>query len=197
VTDDQLREVLTRAETIQRSTRVTATDSELEGILQAAAEVGYDRTAVEQALREKLVFPPAGGALTFAKSADEKFYVAEVLSSGPDGVRVKFLRGSEHTLAVDDLRPAAFLPGERVVCPWPMWGPWTCTVLSYDATARMINVSDGWGETRYFPISEVWLNRSKTDVSARPRARVSAVLIATGLGVGGLLGSILTALLLR
>lgn len=194
--------MLARAEAIQGSSeRVSASDADVEAFIQAAEEVGYARTAVELALRERLPFSmnaPAAGELAFAKSADGKYYIAQVLSSGREGVRVRFMRGGEHTVAVDDLRPCSFLPGERVVCPWPSWGPWTCTVLSYDAPAQRIKVSDGWGDTREFPISEVWLNPPpKSGAGSRVGARISVALIVAGAGVGALLGSIITALLMR
>ena len=101
-------------------------------------------------------------------------------------------------VSFDELRPCSFLPGEKVVCPWPFWGPWTCTVLNYDADKRRIKVSDGWSETREFPIEEVWLNTPRRPRSERrARARVYATLIGAGATIGALLGSILTAVLLR
>ncbi|MEX2284384.1 MAG: DUF1801 domain-containing protein [Gemmatimonadota bacterium] len=200
LTDDELRAVLARADTIQRSSS-GVTDIELESFIQAAEEVGYTRKSVELALRERLgvpAKPPAVGDLTFAKSADDKFYVAQVLSSSDDVVRVRFMRGGEHTVPVTELRPCSFLPGERVVCQWPSWGPWTCTVVSYDAAAQRVKVSDGWSETREFPISEVWLNRpKKAEFAGRTRTGVFIALIGAGLGLGAVLGSIITALLLR
>ena len=134
LTDDELRDVLQRAEEIQHASRSEdEMHAELEAVIGAAEEVGLARSAVERALRERLnlVRTPNVGALVFAKSADGKFYVAEVLSISPDGVRVRFLRGSEHVVAHDELRPASFIPGERVVCDWPWWGAWNCTVVAF------------------------------------------------------------------
>jgi hypothetical protein len=200
LTSDELREVLARAEEIQRASgQSDEMSAELEAVIAAAEEVGLARPAVERALRERLDLPappPAVGSLAFASSADGKFYVAEVLSISSEGVRVRFLRGSEHLVAADQLRPCSLIPGERVVCNWPMWGTWTCTVVAYDAARRKVKLSDGWGYTRTFPLSEVWLAPRRKEVSRRGRARVYLTLIGAGAGLGALLGSIITALLM-
>jgi hypothetical protein len=198
--DDDIREVLARAVEIQSTTlQGEALNAELEAVIQAAEEVGIARPAVERALRERLNLPlktPAAGDLVFAKSADEKYYVAQVTAMSPD-VRVRFLRGSEHTVSLDELRPCSFLPGERIVCPWPWWGPWTCTVLSYDEAKGRVKVSDGWGDTRVFPIADVWLNATrKSNTGRQNRARVYATLIGAGAAVGGIVGGVLAALLM-
>ena len=173
--------------------------AELEAVIGAAEEVGLSRSAVERAMRERLdlpMAPPEPGALAFAQSADGQFYVANIVSLSPSGVRVRFLRGSEHTVGLDQIRPASFLPGEKVVCDWPWWGPWTCTVMSYDFDKKVIKVNDGWGYSETFPIAEVWQAPSKrpsTDVAKR---RVYA-LFGAGAGVGALIATIATALLMR
>lgn len=80
--DSEIREVLARAQEIQRHTRPAAI--ELEAVIEAAEQVGIPRAAVERALRERLDLParaPAAGDLAFAKSADDRFYVAEVVST--------------------------------------------------------------------------------------------------------------------
>lgn len=200
LTDDELRDVLARAEEIQRASRHgTEMTAELEAVIGAAEEVGLARPAVERALRERLALPaapPAVGALAFARSADDKFYAAEVLSVSAEGVRVRFLRGSEHVVTLDQLRPCAFLPGERVVCNWPWWGPWTCTVVGYDPVKQRVKLSDGW-DTKTFPIAEVWLADARKARASGARTRVYATLIGAGAGVGALVGSIITALLMR
>jgi hypothetical protein len=199
LTDEQLRDILSRAEEIQ-SASLSGRDvnAEMEAVIQAGEAVGLQRTAVERALRERLNMPfapPAVGELVWAKSADDRFYVAELLATSPTGARVRFLQGSEHTVSPDDFRGCSFLPGERVVCHWPWWGPWTCTVLSYDAANGRIHVSDGWGDSHHFPISEVWLKAPKPEVSNR--RRVYLTLFGWGAGAGGLLGAALTWLLMR
>lgn len=200
LTDDELRDVLTRAEEIQRGLRRDdEMNAELEAVIGAAEEVGLARPAVERALRERLAFSPtpAVGALAFARSADGKFYVAEVLSISTEGVRVRFLRGSEHLLTLDQLRPCAFLPGERVVCDWPWWGPWTCTVVAYDAGKQRVKLSDGWGYTKTFRVAEVWLPPERSAGASGARTRVYATLIGAGAALGALVGSIITGLLMR
>ena len=162
LTDEEMRDVLERAEEIQQASHDRdELSSEIAGLIEAAGQVGLTRGAVEQALRERLhltVHPPAAGELVFAQSEDRRFYVAEVLSSSEEKVEVRFLRGSQHTLTPGQLRPLTFLPGQKVMVHWPWWGPWKCTVVHYDAQGRWVKLSDGWSETRMFPIAEVWLN---------------------------------------
>src|SRR5688572_6912643 len=137
LTDDELRDVLARAEEIQRTSRQGPEwNAELAAVIGAAQEVGLSRQAVERAIHERLNLParpPDVGTLAWAKSADGKFYVAEVLATSADGARVRYLRGSEHQVGLNELRPCAFIPGQRIVCNWPWWGPWTGTLVSYDA----------------------------------------------------------------
>lgn len=201
LTDDEMRDVFARAEEIQAAAlRGDGASRELETVIQAGEEVGLTRSAIELALRERLDLlakPPASGDLVFAKSADGKFYIARVLSASADAIRVQFLRGGEHTLALTDLRPCSFVPGSRVVCPWPWWGPWTCTVLSYDADRQRIKVTDGWGETRGFPIADVWLDSARRPEQTSARTKLYITLLGSGVGIGALIGSLLTALLGR
>ncbi len=201
LSDDDLRAVLARAEEIQRATHEGADlATELEAVIGAGEAVGLARPAVERALREHLDLAPAlprVGDLAFARSSDDNFYVAEVLGISTDGVRVRFLRGSEHVASQDQVRPAPFLPGERVMCHWPWWGPWQCTILSYDAAKRRVKVSDGWGYTRWFPIAEVWLAPRRPAGAGRSRARIYTTLLGTGALLGAIAGALLTAWLAR
>ena len=197
LSDEELRDVLARAEEIERATRHgDAWNAELAAVIGAAEEVGLSRQAVERALAERFnlpAVPPVVGSITWTRSADGKAYVAEVLEVFQGGARVRFLRGGEHRVTLDELRPCAFIPGERIACDWPNWGPWTCTVLAYDAVARRVELSDGWGYTKTFPIAEVWLPAAKPE--ARPRRRVYS-LLAAGAAAGALIGSIITMLLM-
>jgi hypothetical protein len=192
---DELRNVLARAEEIQSASSISTI--ELEAVIQAAEEVGIARSAIERALRERLHLPlrvPEVGELTFAKSADGKFYVAEIIGVKDDVFSVRFLRGGTHHVSGDELRPCSFLPGEQVVCYWPWWGPWTCTVLNYDQAQGVVKVTDGWGDSKTFPISEVWIAPRKKIVTARNR--VYAALIGIGIAAGAAIGVIVTGLLL-
>jgi hypothetical protein len=198
LSDEELRDVLARAEEIERTSRAgDEWSAEVAAVVGAAEQVGLSRQAVERALSERLkVFaaPPAIGTLVWAQSTDGKFYVAEVQSTSDDGARVRFLRGAEHDVTLDQLRPCAFIPGERVICYWPWWGPWTCTVMSYDRNEQHVKLSDGWGDAKTFPVSEVWLAPPKVSSN---RSRVYATLLGVGAGVGALIGSIVTALVVR
>ena len=198
LSDDELRDVLARAEEIQRSSRsVDTMQSEIEVVIGAGEAVGLERVAIERALRERFdvaLSPPTPGTLVFAQSADGKYYVAEVVSATADSARVRFLRGSEHTVTSEQLRPCAFLPGEKVVANWPWWGPWTCNVISYDAAKQKVKLTDGWGYTKSFPISEVWQSGRKPWSG---RLRIATTWLSVGVGLGAALGATLMALLLR
>jgi hypothetical protein len=196
LTDEQLREILARAEEIQRATRQREEqNTELAVLLETATEMGLSRLAVERALRERLdlvlsVAPPAAGERVFARSADGNFYTAEVRSVSADGAHVWFLRGGEHWVPLDHLRPFSLIPGEKVVVNWPWWGPWTCTVVGYDPARQRVEVTDGWSNES-FPVGEIWLRPPKPPSS---RARIWAV-VGVSTAVGALLGTIVTALL--
>ena len=198
LTDDELRDVLARADEIQRSSRHgPAWNAEVAAVIGAAEEVGISREAVVRALEERLELPappPAVGSLAWAPSADGRLYVAEVLSAAEDGARVRFLRGGEHRVALDRLRQCGFLPGERVVCEWPWWGKWTCTVVAYDPAARRVKLSDGSGSTKSFPIADVWMTAPRLRTEST-RARLYAAL-AGAVAAGAAIGSIITALVL-
>ena len=134
------------------------------------------------------------GTLTWARLPDGKSFVAEVLSNDGGDIHIRFLRGGEGHVPVYELRPFNISPGERVVCDWPGWGPWTCIVVGYDPVARRVELSDRWGSKNTFPVSEVWMVPPRTGVG--PRRRLYATLLATGAAAGALIGSVLTALLM-
>jgi hypothetical protein len=199
LSDDELRDVLSRAEEIQRASRHgDAWNAERAAVISAGQEVGLSRQAIERALNERFSLPvrPAVGTLAWARSADGKFHVAEVLSTSDDGASVRFLRGTEHDVAPDELRPCAIIPGVRVVVNWPWWGQWTCTVVAYDPAKRRVRLDDGWGYKRTFALSDVWLAPEKSPTGSA-RMRMSAALLGTGAGLGALIGAALTAFFLR
>jgi hypothetical protein len=198
LTDEEFRDVLARAAEIERTAQAGERNLEVAAVIEAAEEAGLSRRAVELALRERLNLPatlPAPGTLAWARSADGKSYVAEVLGVSEDGARVRFLRGSEHQVALNELRPCAFIPGDKVACYWPMWGSWTCTVVSYDTEKQRVKLNDGWGYTRKFPVSEVWLPPAAAAAGPAGK-RIYGKLLTAGAVAGALIGSILTALLL-
>lgn len=196
LTDAERREILARAEEIQRGLR---SDTDLNALIAAAEEVGISREAMERALRERRHLPPTPptvGSLVFARSANEKYYAAEVLDVQPDRIRVRFLRGSEHLVESDQIRPASLIPGEKVICEWPWWGPWTCTVIGYDAGRQRLKVSDGWGYTRTFPLAEVWLpSAAQPEQDRRTRRKIYLTLLGVGAALGGVLGFLLPRLI--
>ncbi len=199
LTDEELDDVLARAQEIDRAARQgDEWTVELAAVIGAAEEVGLSRQAVQQALAERFIVsasPPAIGSLTWARSADRRLYVAEVLATSEEGILVRFLGGGEHRVDLGELRPWTLLPGQRVGCDWPGWGPWTCTVIAYDSEKGEVELSDGWGSKKTFPVSKIWLAPAKAD-SRAPRKRTYATLFAAGAVAGALIGSIVTALLM-
>jgi hypothetical protein len=93
------------------------------------------------------------------------------------------------------LRSLATLSMERRRLRWRVrqWGPWTCTVLSYDAAKQRVKLSDGWGYTRSFPISQVWLAPAEAGTGRR---RLYIALLTAGATAGAVIGSLITVLLL-
>lgn len=200
LTDDELRDVLERAEEIQLATRSgEEMRAELEAVIGAAEEVGLTRAAVERALRERLDLgpPPTVGDRVFARSADGRYYVADVVSISGDDIRVRFLRGSEHAVTADQVRRCSFVPGQRVMYDWPWWGPWSCTVITYDPPSQYFKLSDRWGSSTTCHVSDVWIEPERKPDDRALRKRASATLISVGAGLGALVGSLITALIMR
>src|SRR5690606_6864360 len=133
ITDDDIRAIIARAEVLHR--RGDPSSDDTEALVRAGEELGISKSAMQRAVRERLgaQVRPAAGQLVFARSADDRFYAAEGLSTAESGYSVRFLRGGERGVAADELRECPFLPGDRVTCSWPGWGTWTGTVVKYDA----------------------------------------------------------------
>jgi hypothetical protein len=193
LTNDDIRAIVARAEELERTGEAAA---DADALILAGEDLGISRYAMERALRERLGprLAPVPGEVVFARSTDDKFYAAEVVAEAEHGYRVRFLRGGERIVAADELRASPFLPGDRVTCPWPGWGAWTGTVLSYDAGNRALTVSDGWGETATFTIRDVWL--APRSAERQRRRRIYAALLGSGAAAGAAIGAVIAALLL-
>lgn len=197
LSDDELRQVLERAEEIQRTSRKGDDwHAEVAAIVSAGEGVGLSRESVQRALEERVglpTVPPTTGTIAWARSTDGQHYLAHVLSVAENDAHVRYLRGGEHRVSIDALRLASFLPGEKVMCDWPWWGPAECSVVSYDAPRERVRLSDSWGYVETFPIAEVWLAPPHT-VSPK-RSQSLGWIIAGSATVGALLGATLMALL--
>ena len=194
LTDDDIRAIVARAETLQRSGDLSGDDADV--LMRTGEELGISRSAMERALRDRLgtTLKPAEGDLVFARSADDKFYAAHVLSPAEHGYRVRFLRGGEREVDADDLRACPFLPGDRVTCPWPGLGTWTGTVVSYDADNSVLTVYDGWAETATFAVRDVWVVPRSAE--RQRQKRIYAALLAGGAAAGAAVGALITALVM-
>lgn len=199
MTNDQFREVLARAEEIDLQRAMQLEESnETNQLIAAAEEAGLSREAVLTALRERLSLaeqPLADGDLVFAQSADERHYVARVLSVDGGVLRVQFLNGSEATVKRAKCRPFQATPGSKMQAQWPNWGWWTCNVISYDSRNQKVQLSDGWSEQQWFHVSDVRLDlRREGRTGPRPWQSLMYVAVAAG---GGIIGSVLTWILSR
>jgi hypothetical protein len=134
----------------------------------------------------------------FARSADGKFYAAQILNSQGHSIQLKFLNGGEHRLPLEDIRPLAIMPGQRLVCPWPNWGWWTCAVLSYDAENRRVRVTDNWGSEETFSLADVHMNppREKSSGGGGIRAKLAWMMLSCA-GIGIAIGGLVTWLFMR
>lgn len=188
LSDDDIREIVTRAEALQRSEGGPGTDAE--ALVLASDELGISRGAMQRAVQERLQarFNPQAGDIVFARSTDDRFYAAEVVDQAGYSFTVRFLRGGERVLPVDDVRPPPFLPGERVMCPWPDWGDAAGTVVSYNADRQTLTVSNGWHKTRV-PVRNVWLAPDRKPSSSR--SRIYAAIFSAGAAVGAAAGALL------
>lgn len=196
LTEEQVREVLARAEQIQQRLQAEgASTTRVDDVIRAAEEVGLSRDAVELALAEHLNThgePAKAGERVFALSTDGKYYVADVIEATESSARVKFIRGGERTLAHSDLRPFALVPGQRVVCPWQNWGDWTCTVVSYHEDSQKVCVYDGWSTEKMFGIDQIHLDPPRpANASSVAFGRLALFLS------GGVVGAIVTWLVTR
>jgi hypothetical protein len=111
-------------------------------------------------------------------------------------VKVQFIQGTEHTLPVHDVLPFALIPGARVTVNWPWWGPWTCTVVKYDAEKQRVKLYDGWGETKSFPVAEVY-QAPKKSTAVKTRSAVYITLLSAGAAIGAVAGAVTVWALLR
>lgn len=192
LTEHEIKEVLSRAQQIHMGS-LGATHPEL---LKAAEEAGLPREAVEKALQERLDLLPAdpeAGDLVFAKSADGCHYVAEIVETQGEAIRVRFVKGSETVLPRESLKPCSFLPGQELTADWPTWGWWRVKVVAYSEERREVQVTDGW-TSQWFSIGSIRLDPPKSHAALkRAKARLYFFLIT----FGGIIGSGLTYWLTR
>jgi len=195
---ESLRVLLQRAEEIQSQQEFKLAESPSDQeVLDAAEEAGLDRAAVEQALRERMSLQSRAlqaGDMVFAPTPDGFHRVATVLATDDHGVDIRYVSGADHRVSRFGIRPFALLPGERIQAPWPNWGWWTCTVVSYDRELRTVRLSDGWGNEERFSIADLRGDfRPRTPAMARWEGLKYKIAIglgggAVGIAIGLLLG---------
>lgn len=195
LSNDDVNAVLLRADQIQRAELRGANEAEMQRFIERAEAAGYSKAAVLQALRERFgvtALPVAVGDCVFAKSSENKYHVATVASLGHGETRVRYLRGGEQLLPSDEVRPFALVPGERVSVHWPMWGPWSCEVMSYDDANGKVTLSDRWGSEKVFSISEIWIEPPSSSGGFG-----SFLFWAAMFGSGAVVGGVVTSILSR
>lgn len=194
---DELRQLLTRAEEIQAQSNVDVRlDEELRQVVAAAEEAGLDRESIMRALKERksLVRPLAEGELVFARSADGHSYPARLTSVDALSATVKFLNGGDSVQSLEDVRRLAVIPGMKLEVPWPNWGWWPANVVSFDVENSKVKMNDGWGNEHTFHISDVRLRAPEPDWKQRAFTWGHMGLAALG---GTAVGMLLMKLLAR
>lgn len=198
LTDEDLRAVLQRAEEIQRESRQgDAWNAEVSAVLSAGEGVGLSRDAVQRALTEHVgipAAPPTVGSMVWARSADGNFYLANVVDAGENDALVRFLRGGEQRMPIDAMRVAGFLPGEKLMVDWPMWGPAQVSVVMYDGQRQKLRLADSWGYVKTFNVADVWLSPPRPAHLAQRSSSVAWIIAGSGT-IGALIGAALTLLL--
>lgn len=157
--ENDIKAILQRAGQIHNETN-SDTESETAALLTAAEEAGLPREAVELALQERLSSQPIScniGDLVFAPRPDGKLFVAEVIGSNNSVIQARFLNGTDVTLPREKVVQADFQIGAKVQAYWPVHNWHMSTVLGVDHEAGTVKLSDGWGFTKSFPLSEIRL----------------------------------------
>jgi len=195
---EQIRQLLTRAQEIEsQQSAGNSEQAEIEQIVTAAEESGLSRESVMRALRERVNSgdrPLAPETIVLARGGGRHYHFAKVRSVENGLASLEFLSGPEVTVPVSDVRPLSLLPGERVNCPWPVWGWRKSTVLSYDKENQTVFVTDGWGWNKHFPLADIRVDRESSLLTSRAKYWILATAMTLG---GGLIGSILTRLLVH
>ncbi len=196
----EIREILQRAEEIEQQRSYSLGDSPAENqIVAAAMEAGLSREAITQAVQERMAINSVSrevGELVFALSADGYCYPARIRAINGDVIEVTFLNGFEHRLMKSDIHPFSLLPGSTVNAPWAGWGAWNCTVLSYDRENLRVRLSDRMGSEQNFAIADIRIKASTGADSIRNVAEMWLYGAAFVAG-GGIVGALITWLILR
>ncbi len=161
--ENEVKAILKRAEQIH-SGENSSDHSETAALLIAAEEAGLPREAVELALQERLSFQPIAynsGDLVFASRPDGKMYVARVVLTKSSVIKVRFLNGTEVTLPAEKVVKADLQVGTKVQALWPIHNWHMSTVIAFDQDCGTVKLSDGWGFTKIFPISEIRIPRKR------------------------------------
>ena len=189
---NEIRQLLTRAQEIQTQ-QLTGQEAETEVdmIVSAAQETGLSREAVMQALRERTNLsdrPVEAESLVFALGGGKHYHAAKVRRVEDGLVTVKFLSGAEVSLPRIQIKPFNMIPGQKVSCPWPDWGWWNSTVLSYDDENQMVYVTDGWGDNQTFHLSDIRIGPDNPPRTGKTTLWLAFTALAlTSGGIGALL----------
>jgi hypothetical protein len=195
---DEVQSILARAQQIDAVEFARPEESPNYALLlEAAEEAGIRPEAVQRALSERLVFVPQNympDDYVFAISADGDYHVAKILEQNGGHFTVRFMNEAVATVVASALRPFQLVPGTILDCDWPKRGWLPCSVKGFLPEKEWIYVTSPEGETKYFGLDEV-----RIFTGERPVAKPDPLwrLKLMWLGIGGLLGAIVTWVLMR
>jgi hypothetical protein len=192
-----LREVLLRAEEIDSGTQSGVKPAaNFEEMVAAAEEAGLSRHAISQALRERFGWQGEAlmpDTLVWAKSADGNSYLARVVGTNQESVKVRFLSGSEKTLPYVDIQEFSVIPGATLNYNSPTWSTWiNGQVVRYNEDTRSVTFNT-WGTEETITLDKVRLAKTTSDAALKMHYWMYFFMFLCG----GVVGAIVLRLLTR
>jgi hypothetical protein len=192
-----LREVLLRAEEIDSGTQAGVKPAaNFDEMVAAAEEAGLSRHAISQALRERFGWQGEAlmpDTLVWAKSADGNSYLARVIGTTQESVKVRFLSGSDKTLPFVDIQEFSVIPGSTLSYNSPSWSSWiNAQVVRYNEDTRSVTFNT-WGTEETVTLDKVRLPSKISDPMKTAQYWIYAVMLLSG----GVIGALIMRILMR
>jgi hypothetical protein len=131
----EVHEVLRRAQEIESQQGVSLDgNTDVDGLIKAADEVGIKRDTVLQALRERISVvdePLCKNDFVFARLPDGCYHPGTVVSLNGEVVEVTFTNGGTASVQMPAIHRFRGLPDEPIYCELPRRGWVRCTVQTY------------------------------------------------------------------